>query len=179
MPSHTPLSMLTRAALGGLALLLAAACGGSTPAAGPASAPPAATSAPATGRGSCPDIKPGTPGVLPAWCTGTATVSVSVGNISKQLRGGTCTTSAGLLVLNAGVPTTHEFPGPRPDFVAVNTPPQGGSGQDVGATVILDGKFYGDTGRFGGTTSVADAGKTIHFKGSATNGDTATIDVTC
>jgi hypothetical protein len=143
------------------------------------STPTAAATTAGPNRGTCPDLKPGTTGVVTEFCTGPATASVSVGSVSKQLRGGTCQTSAGLLVANIGIVTTHEFVGPRPDFVSVNTPPGGGGGQDVGATVILNGNFYGDSGRFGGTTTVGGGGKTIHFDGTATNGDHAVIDITC
>jgi hypothetical protein len=170
---------LTAAVVSMAALLIA--CGGSSPAsATPAATPTAMSSSPAkAGHGTCPDLKPGTAGVITSFCDGTAVVNVSVGGVSKTLRGGTCTTSAGLFVVNAGIATTHEFVGTRPDQVSVNAPPEGGSGQNTGASVVLDGKFYGDSGRFGGTVTFANGGKSLHFDGSAFNGDKAIIDVTC
>ena len=97
---------------------------------------------------------------------------------TKQLTGGSvCTTSSGLFVVNAGVVTDHTFMRDSADFVSVNTPPGGGGGQDTGASVLLDGKFYGDSGRFGGTTVVTADHKGLTFNGLATDGETATIVV--
>lgn len=161
---------------------LVIACGGPSSNAGgstPPPAPPSNSSSGQAGHGTCPDIKPGTAGVTTSYCSGTAVANVSVSGVSKTLRGGTCTTSGGLFVVNAGIVTSHEFVGTRPDFVSVNTPPTGGGGQDTGATVILDGKFYGDSGRFGGTATFSNGGKSLHFDGTSYSGDKATIDVTC
>jgi hypothetical protein len=150
-----------------------AGCGGSN--GSPSTSAPASSSAPAVA--SCEGVHLGQTGVISLQCNGTATVKVTTGAFSKQLNGGICTTSAGLFVVNVGAVTDHTFVGARPDFVSVNTPPGGGGGQDTGASVLLDGKFYGDSGRFGGSTVVTADHKGLTFNGLATNGETATIVV--
>jgi hypothetical protein len=150
-----------------------AGCGGSSGAPSPGGA---TGSSPTVAE--CEGAHLGQVGVISLQCNGTATVKVLVGGVSKQLSGGVCTTSAGLFVVNAGVVTDHTFVGARPDFVSVNTPPQGGGGQDTGASILLDGKFYGDSGRFGGTTTFTADHKGLTFNGSALDGEAATIQVT-
>jgi hypothetical protein len=59
----------------------------------------------------------------------------------------------------------------------VNTPVAGGGGPDTAASVLLDGKFYGDSGRFGGQTTFTGDHKGLTFTGSATDGETTTIVV--
>lgn len=154
-----------------------AGCGGSTGSPGTATPPPA-PSGPAGNAACLQGVKPGTPGVTQIVCDGTAVVKVT-GAANGQITGGTCTTSAGLFVVNAGVVTDHTFQGPRPNFLSVNTPPQGGGGQDVGATVVMGGKLVGDTGRFGGTVTFAADHKSLEFVGSDDSGDRVTIDATC
>lgn len=163
-----------------LPIVALGACGGSSDIS-PSGVTAASTSAPAAGGGggSCQGHHVGEAGVIATNCDGTAVIRVVSGSARAELRGGTCAESTGLLVVNVGVVTTHEFVGARPDAVSVNTPPAGGSGPDVGASILLGGKFYGDSGRFGGTTTVSADHHTIHFTGSATDGEAATIDVTC
>ncbi|HEX6349697.1 MAG TPA: hypothetical protein VF160_09945 [Candidatus Dormibacteraeota bacterium] len=158
-------------------IVLACACGSS---ANPASTPPPpATSAPAAAGNACTQgVKPGTPGVVTFQCSGTAKVKVS-GSVSGEVDGGTCTTAAGLFVVNAGVVVDHTYPGTKPNFLSVNTPPEGGGGQDTAATVVMNGKLWGDSGRFGGTATFSADHKSLQFQGSASNGDQVTIDVTC
>ena len=154
------------------------ACGGGSGGAPSTSTPGGATgSSPATGQ-ECEGVRLGQVGVISLQCNGTATVQATTGSVSKQLTGGVCSTSAGLFVVNVGVVTDHEFVGPRPDFVSVNTPLAGGGGQDTGASILLGGKFYGDSGRFGGTTIFTTDHKGLTFNGTATDGETATIVVT-
>ena len=162
-----------------VAALAVAACGGSSgggPAAAPATVAPAATPAnsPCTGG-----HKLGEPGVVTIACDGSAVLKVS-GSANGQVSGGTCKTASGLFVANAGVVVDHTFTGPKPNFLSVNTPPQGGGGPDTAATVVMDGKLYGGSGRFGGTTTFSADHKSLQFKGTAdTGGDQVTIDVTC
>lgn len=166
--------LLSSLALVGITVALAG-CGGSpaSPAAAPApssaGAPPAATQ--------CEGAHLGQTGVISLQCNGTATVKATVGSLTKQITGGVCTTSSGLFVVNAGVVTDHTFAGTRPDFLSVNTPVQGGGGPDTAVSVLLDGRFYGDSGRFGGQTTFTADHKGLTFTGSATDGETATIVV--
>ncbi len=157
---------------------LVIACGGSPSNAGGSTPPPP----PSAGgsHGACPpdNISPTNPGVINRYCFGTAVANVTINGANKTLRGGTCTTVGSDFVVNVGTVTSHEFQGTRPDFVSVNSPVGGGS-QNTGATVILDGKMYGYSGRIGGTVTFANGGKSLHFDGAADNGDKATIDVTC
>jgi hypothetical protein len=164
-------------AIGLLGAALLAACGGSapsTPSAQATTPPPAAT-----GKGACAAVHAGETGVIATYCSGTAVFKVTVGSVSKEIDGGSCQTSAGLFVALGGVATDHTFVGARPDFVSVNTPPTGGGGQDTGASITLNDHFYGDSGRFGGTTTFAADHKSLHFDGTSFAGDTATIDLTC
>jgi hypothetical protein len=170
---------LPRLAVAAAVVALTAACGGGSsgsPAAAPATSAPAATPA----NSACTaGLKLGQPGVVTIACDGTAVMKVS-GSANGQISGGTCTTAAGLFVVNAGVVVDHTFTGPKPNFLSVNTPPQGGGGPDTAATVVMDGKLYGGSGRFGGTTTFSADLKSLEFKGTAdTGGDQVTIDVTC
>ena len=119
----------------------------------------------------------GQTGVIALKCDGTATVKATTGGVSRTITGGVCTTGAGLFVVNAGVVTDHNFVGTRPDFLSVNTPTGGGGGPDTAASILLDGKFYGDSGRFGGTTVFTADHKGLTFTGMATDEETATIVV--
>ena len=139
----------------------------------------AAGQAAAGAGGGCDASLAGKPGVIAQFCNGSAKAHVVFGSLNRQLSGGTCTTSAGLFVVNIGVVTDHTFQGPRPDFISVNTPPQGGGGSDTAATVVLDGKLQGDSGRFGGTVTFTSPGKALTFTGSGGDGGRLTIDVTC
>ncbi|MDQ6918629.1 MAG: hypothetical protein M3Z98_04630 [Candidatus Dormibacteraeota bacterium] len=150
-----------------------AACGGSSPSS--SSTPPPAASSPTVAQ--CEGAHLGQSGVISLQCNGTATVKVTTGGVSKELTGGVCTNSAGLFVVNVGVVTDHTFVGTRPDFVSVNTSPAGGGGQDTAASIVLGGKFYGDSGRFGGTTVFTADHKGLTFNGTALDGETATIVV--
>ncbi len=167
-------------------IVVAVACGGGTPGtsgstnggSASGSTPPPAPAGPAGNAACLQGTKLGQPGVITIICDGTAVLKVS-GAANGQISGGRCSNSGGLLVANAGIATDHNFQGQRPNFLSVNTPPGGGGGQDTAATVIMDGKFFGDSGRFGGTATVSSDQKTIQFKGSASNGDQVAIDVTC
>jgi hypothetical protein len=169
--------MLLRRSLILLGVVAASAgCGGSS--GSPSSGPPSnqASSLPAAAE--CEGVHLGQVGVISLQCNGTATVMATTGSASKQLTGGVCTTSSELFVVNAGVATDHTFVGTRRDFVSVNTPLAGCGGQDTGASVVLGGKFYRDSGRFGGTTTFTADHMGLTFNGTATDGETATIVVT-
>jgi hypothetical protein len=153
------------------ALVVLAGCGGSS---GSTSSTPPPTSAAVA---SCEGVRLGQVGVISLKCDGTATVKATTAGVSSTITGGVCTTGAGLFVVNAGVVTDHTFVGIRPDFLSVNTPPGGGGGPDTAASILIGGKFYGDSGRFGGTTVFTADHKGLTFTGLATDGETATIVV--
>lgn len=167
--------------LSGLALVAAtAACGSSSSTAPPPTSPSASTSTgstptpgAATGCGT-----EGQPGVLHVFCSGTATVTATLGSTTKTLTGGSCDQQAGMFEINAGTAIDSvAWPAgtAKPDYVGVIVDPA--TGKPTVLTARLDGvSGAAITDKAG---SVDPSKKSATVSGKTYKGDKISVAVTC
>jgi hypothetical protein len=158
----------------GVFALALAACGSEQGQSGAASTaqPPSAVS-----NNTCGAFTRGAPGVLNAFCDGTATVTVTVAGEQHVLRGGSCLTSMTLFTLNAGALLSPSDTRPPPNYVGLVSPVQNGPFSDAVLSVRLDGRSYvlaqntGQVSQAGGDfagTATLQGGEPVQITGSFT-----------
>jgi hypothetical protein len=166
------------AMLAGVALA-AGACGGAKPDGGAKSAAAtAATAAPSSeAAGGCAGgVVAGKDGVLRVFCDGTARATVSIGSLTKQLVGGQCTETSGVLAINFGAAAGPDYPAakPKPDYLGLLVPD--GTATVEAPTVRIDGRG-GNVAH--NTATVAADRRSLHLSGALLAGDPVSVDVTC
>ena len=165
--------MKLAAALAVAAALVLAGCsgssGGSDSSSEGGSASSSSSSSGSTGGGSsgggssCGDA--GKDGVIRTFCDGSAKVTFDLGGTEGSVDGGTCETSGGYFVVNAGTVIDGSYKGTKPDYAGLLMPPADGdfSGQGKasgtitygGEAVVLTsmtGSHDKDSGSFEGTS---------------------------
>jgi len=158
----------------GVFALALAACGseeGQSGAAGTAQ-PPSSLS-----DNTCGAFTRGSPGVLNAFCDGTATVTVTVAGEQHILRGGSCSISMTLFTLNAGALLSPSDTRPPPDYVGLVSSVQDGPFTNAVLSASLGGRSYllpqntGAVSAAGGTfagMATVEGGEPVQVTGSFT-----------
>lgn len=125
----------------------------------------------------CDELTAGREGVIRTFCSGSATVSVTIGPTAKTFTGGTCDDSTGELAVNVGVVVGPDFPPGRakPDYVGALIDVK--SSHSSAFTARIDG--MGGVVTDVRTTVSADR-RSVRLRGPLPGTkDVATVDVYC
>lgn len=80
--------------------------------------------------------------MIGTYCSGKATVDLTVNGVDHQLAGGVCAIKDGLLSLNLGVVAGPDLAGAKPDYVGLSAPAAPGPFAGGSISVAIDGKAY-------------------------------------
>lgn len=158
----------------GVFALALAACGREESQGGPEGAAPPPTT---LSQSTCGPFTRGAPGVLNAFCDGTATVTVTVADAQYVLRGGSCSISRTLYTLNAGALLSPSDTRTPPDYVGMVSQVQDGPFTNAVLSANLGGRSYvlgqntGEVSAAGGTfagTATVLGGEPVQITGSFT-----------
>ena len=90
----------------------------------------------------CAAYPPGAAGVVRTYCSGRATVTLTLAGVPHPLGGGLCAGGPGGFSLNLGVVSGPDLAGPKPDYVGLSVPTASGPFTGAPLTLVIDGKSY-------------------------------------
>lgn len=95
-----------------------------------------------------------TPGVIHAYCNGSAVVKLNIDGVDHLLKGGVCSNAGGAYALDLGIVAGPQLAGPKPDFVGLKTTGPAGPFTDAAITLNIGGKtitLHHNSGQVGPT----------------------------